>query len=276
MTPSPAAATDYPVVLIHGLWMTPHSWQGWIDRYTERGYRVHAPAWPGVSALDEELDHDRAPEGIGVQEVADHLEQFVGGLDAPPLIIGHSFGGLLTQILLDRGYGRAGVALHSAPPRGVLRLPPSVLRASWPVLRNPANRHRAVPLTEAEFHYAFANTRSAERSAEVRARLAIPAPGRPLFQVAFANVTPAARAASHVDFRNGRRAPLLLLSGEQDHIVTPSMVRENHRRYRRSGAVTDYREFPGRDHLVAASTGWEEIADHALSWAEPHLPAVRR
>lgn len=255
------------VVLIHGLWMSPHSWQPWIDRFTAAGYEVLAPAWPGVSELDEPLDHDKAPAGIGVVEVADHYEKIVRALPEEPTIMGHSFGGLLTQILLDRGLGRAGVAIHPAQPRGVLRLPPSVLRASFPVLGNPLNIKKTVPLTDEQFHYAFANTGTLEHAAAERARLAIPAPGRPLFQAAFANVTPKGRAATYVNWRNGTRAPLLIIGGTADHIVPPSVSRENFRRYAASTAVTEYEEFPGRDHFTAAMPGWEAVADRGLGWA---------
>ncbi len=176
-----------PIVLIHGLWMPPHSWSGWIERYTAAGHTVYAPAWPGVSELDEELDLSKAPADIRLAEVVDHYDAFVRGLSEPPILIGHSFGGLITQMLLDRGLGRAGVAIHPAAPRGVYRLPLSVLRASFPVLRLPSNRRRAVPLTRAEFHYAFANTVSRAESDSWHAKLAIPAPGRPLFESALAN-----------------------------------------------------------------------------------------
>src|SRR6185312_94324 len=158
-------ATDTaPIVLIHGLWMSPHSWRGWIDRYGAAGPAVHAPAWAGVSKLDEELDHTKAPPDIGGGEVVGHYVDFVRGLPAPPILMGHSFGGLITQMLLSRGLGRAGVAIHPAAPRGVYRLPLSVLRSTFPVFRRPSNLHRAVPLTAAEFHYAFANTVSRAES----------------------------------------------------------------------------------------------------------------
>lgn len=270
----PAAAQPTPeratIVLIHGLWMTPHSWQPWIDRFAAQGHTVHAPAWPGVSALDEPLDHDRAPAGLGVREIADHYARFIAALPVPPVIIGHSFGGLVTQLLLDRGLGSAGVALHPGQPRGVLRLPLSTVRASWPVLGNPANRKRTVALTDAQFHYGFANTVSAEQAAAERARLAIPGPGRPLFQAGLANFTPKSRAATRVDFRNPDRAPLLLVAGTADHIVPASVVRENFTRFRGSTAVTEYKEYAGRDHGTAFHEGWEEVADHALGWALDH------
>jgi pimeloyl-ACP methyl ester carboxylesterase len=258
-----------PILLVHGLWMTPHSWQPWIDRYTAQGHTVHAPGWPGVSQLDEPLDHDKAPAGLGVREIAGHYEAVLKELPEQPLIIGHSFGGLVTQILLDRGYGRAGVALHPAQPRGVLGLPLSTLRASWPVLGNPVNRTRTVTLTDRQFHYAFANTVSPEQAARERATWAIPGPGRPLFQAGFANLTPKSRAATYVDFRNDARSPLLLVAGSADHIVPAGVVRENHRRYAGS-AVTEYREYAGRDHGTCFHDGWERVADDSLAWALAH------
>ncbi|WP_328725853.1 alpha/beta hydrolase [Streptomyces sp. NBC_00259] len=259
--------SDRTILLIHGLWMTPHSWQPWIDRYTAQGHTVHAPGWPGVSQLGEPLDHAKAPAGLGVQEIADHYEAFLRTLPEQPVIIGHSFGGLVTQILLDRGYGRAGVAIHPGQPRGVLALSLSTLRAAWPVLGNPANRRRTVALTDRQFHYAFANTVSAEQAARERATWAIPGPGRPLFQAGLANFTPKARAATRIDYRNDSRSPLLLVAGGADHIVPRGVVRENYRRYAKSGAVTEFREYPGRDHGTCFHDGWEQVADESLAWA---------
>ncbi|HEY5835704.1 alpha/beta hydrolase [Streptomyces sp.] len=265
--PSTGKAT---IVLVHGLWMTPHSWQPWIDRFTAEGHTVFAPAWPGVSQLHEPLDHDRAPARLGVTEIADHYEAFIRTLHEPPVVIGHSVGGLVTQILLDRGLGGAGVALHPGQPRGVLRLPLSTLRSAFPVLGNPANLNRTVPLNERQFHYAFANTVSADQSAAERARYAIPGPGRPLFQAGLANVTPKSKAATRVNFRNATRAPLLLVAGGADHVVPPSVVKENFTRYGASGAVTEYKEYPGRDHGTAFHEGWEQVADESLRWALEH------
>jgi pimeloyl-ACP methyl ester carboxylesterase len=255
-----------PIVLIHGLWMSPHSWRGWIERYSAAGHQVHAPAWPGVSELGEELDHNKAPADIGVGAVVEHYTAFVEALPEPPILMGHSFGGLITQMLLCRGLGRAGVAIHPAAPRGVYRLPLSVLRATFPVLRNPSNRHRAVRLSPAEFHYAFANTVSREESDALRAKLAIPAPGRPLFQSAVANFSPKSRAATVVDYAKPNRAPLLLIAGGRDHIVPSSVVYENFNRYRRSPAATDFKLFEHRPHLTAALDGWSDVADYALTW----------
>jgi pimeloyl-ACP methyl ester carboxylesterase len=259
-----------PIVLIHGLWMTPHSWRGWIDRYGAEGHAVHAPAWPGVSELNTELDHTRAPADIGIGQVLDHYKAFVESLQEPPILIGHSLGGLITQMLLDRGLGSAGVALHPAAPRGVFRLPLSVVRATWPVFRRPSNRRRAVTLTPAQFHYVFANTVSREESERWRAELAIPAPGRPLFQVAMANFSRKSNAASLVNFSNSNRAPLLLIAGGRDHIVPSSLVYENFNRYRRSRAPTDFKLFEDRPHLTAALDGWRDVADYALTWTTRH------
>jgi pimeloyl-ACP methyl ester carboxylesterase len=259
-------ATDTaPIVLIHGLWMSPHSWRGWIERYTAAGHTVHAPAWPGVSAYDEPLDHTKAPADIGVAEVVKHYAAFVRGLPEPPILMGHSFGGLITQMLLCEGLGVAGVAIHPAAPRGVYRLPLSVLRSTFPVFRSPGNIRRAVPLTPAQFHYAFANTVSREESDSWREKLAIPAPGRPLFQAAMANFTARDKAATTVDFRKDR-APLLLIAGGRDHIVPASVVYENFNRYRRSPAATDFKLFEHRPHLTAALDGWSDVADYALTW----------
>ena len=261
------ATVKAPIVLIHGLWMSPHSWRGWIERYRAAGHEVHAPAWPGVSELGDELDHDKAPADIGAGAVLARYQTFVAGLPEPPILMGHSFGGLITQMLLCRGFGRAGVAIHSAAPRGVYRLPLSVLRATFPVFRNPSNRHRAVALSPAEFHYAFANTVSREESDAFRAKLAIPAPGGPLFQSALANFTPKSRAATVVDYAKRNRAPLLLIAGGRDHIVPSSVVYENFNRYRRSPAATDFKLFEDRPHLTAALDGWSDVADYTLAWA---------
>src|SRR5262245_23313834 len=156
------AARHRPIVLIHGLFMSPHSWQGWIDRYAAQGYTVHAPAWPGVSELDEERDPAKTPPSIGIKEIADHYDEFIRRMGGAPIIMGHSIGGLVTQILLDRGLGDSGVAIHPAQPKGVLRLPLAALRAGWPVLRRPGSRRKPIMLSDRQFHYAFANSVSRE------------------------------------------------------------------------------------------------------------------
>jgi alpha-beta hydrolase superfamily lysophospholipase len=260
---------DGTIVLIHGLWLTSRSWEHWVERYTAAGYRVVAPEWPGMDIDPDRLRADPSVlNDLGVREVADHYDGILRTMDAGPILIGHSFGGLLVQILLDRGHGSAGVALHPAPPKGVLRLPLSALRSAFPVLRNPANRHRAVGLTPAQWHFGFTNTLGERESRDAYDRYHVPAPGLPLFQAATANLV--RDAATRVNLRNSRRAPLLLVGGSADHTVPPAMVRENFVRYRRSGAVTDLREYPGRSHFTAGSPGWEAVADDALAWAEQH------
>ncbi len=254
------------IVLIHGLWLTPRGWEHWVDRYSKLGYEVLAPAWPGMEVEVEELRRDPSVmDRLGVTEVADHYEEIIRGLAGPPIIIGHSFGGLVTQILLDRGLGAAGVALHPAPVKGVLRLPLSTLKSSFPVLNNPLNRNRTVALTPEQFHYGFTNTVSDEESKDLYDRYHVPAPGRPLFQAATANLNPG--AATKVNLRNNDRAPLLLVSGSEDNTVPVSLVRETLMRYHRSTAVTEYKNYPGRPHFTMGVPGWEDVADQSLEWA---------
>jgi pimeloyl-ACP methyl ester carboxylesterase len=253
------------VVLIHGLWMSALSWENWVDRYTKRGYRVIARSWPGMEGDIDELRRD--PSGIehlGIAEIVDHYEAIIRELDEPPIIMGHSFGGAFTEILLDRGLGAAGVAIDAAAVKGVLKLPLSTLRSGFPVLRNPANNHRAVMLNADEFHYAFTNTMSDEDSVTAYERYAVPGPGRVLWQAAFANFNP--RATTRVDFRKDR-APLLLIAGGDDHIVPAAVDKSMAKHYAKSTAVTDYKEFSGRSHFTVGEAGWEEVADYALDWA---------
>lgn len=265
MTIAAAADGADTVVLIHGLWMTPLCWEHWIERFTCRGYSVIAPSWPGVESGIERLRRNpQVIAGLGVREIAQHYENIVRELRRPPILIGHSFGGAFVQLLLDRGLGAAGVAIHSAPVRGVFTLPLSTLRASFPVLHDPRNAWRAVPLTPKQFHYAFTNTLSEHESAAVYDRYHIPGPGRVLFEAALANLNP--RAATRVDFKNPRRPPLLLISGGADHVVPAAVNHENFRCYDRA-AITEYREFPDRSHYTLGQTGWEEVADYALDWA---------
>jgi pimeloyl-ACP methyl ester carboxylesterase len=269
MTATPDPQTPDTIVLVHGLWLTPRSWEHWIERYSSRGYKVLAPAWPGMEVEVEALRRDPSVmDGLGVTEVADHYEKIIRGLGKPTVIIGHSFGGLLTQILIDRGLGAAGLAIDSAPVKGVLRLPPSSLRSAFPGLRNPANRHRTVALTAKQWHYRFTNTLDEDESRALYDRYYVPGPGRPMWQVATANFN--SNAATKVDLGNDTRAPLLLIAGGADHVAPPASNRENHKRYRKSTATTEYKEFPGRPHFTGGVPGWEQVADYALSWAIRH------
>ena len=257
------------IVLIHGLWMTSLSWENWAARYAAQGYRVIARSWPGMEGDIQELRRDpSAIATLGIGTIVDHYEQIIRGLDSPPLIVGHSFGGLITQILLDRGLGAAGVAIAPAPVKGILFLPLSTLRVSFPALSNPANNHRAVPLTPEQFHYAFTNNLSEEESRKVYEQYAVPGPDHVLFQAAFANFNP--HAATAVDFQNASRAPLLLISGGNDHVSPASVVEANFKLYGKSKAVTEYKSFPGRTHYTLGQDGWEAVADYALTWLETH------
>lgn len=267
-------ASGPAVVLIHGLWLTPRSWEGWVARFEERGHQVLAPAWPRLEGEVEDVRRDPSPmNGLGITEIVDHYAAIIGGLDRPPVIIGHSFGGLVAELLLDRGLGAAGAALSPAQVKGVLRLPLAQVRATFPVLKNPANRNRTVELTREQFHYAFTNTMNDADARAAYDSYEIPGPGRPLFQAAFANLNP--NAASKVDFRNQQRPPLLVVGNGEDHTVPASVSREAAKRLAKSGAVVEYREYPGRPHFTAGAPGWEEVADHALEWTTRHAVAAQ-
>ena len=267
--------TPDTIVLIHGLWMTPRSWEHWIDRYESSGYRVLAPAYPGLEVEVEALRADPSPiEALTVPGTVEHLEGVIRELETPPIIMGHSFGGVLTQILLDHGFGAAGVAIDSVPAEGVKVVPLSQIKATFPVLNNPAKRHRAVPFTAEQFHYAFTNTLSEEESAQVYERYHIPTPGSWVWGAILANLMPG-HQDTWVNFENNDRAPLLFIAGGEDHIMPASVNKSNAKRYGKSSALTEYKEFPGRSHYTVGQHGWEEVADHALTWAIEHATADR-
>jgi pimeloyl-ACP methyl ester carboxylesterase len=254
------------VVLIHGLWMTPRSWERWVERYEARGYKVLAPAWPGMEGEVEALNRDPSPIGeLDIEQIVDHYEKIIRALDAPPIVMGHSFGGAFTQLLLDRGLGAAGVGVASGTVKGVPDLPLSTIKATSPVLRNPFNRGKAVPLDEKQFHYAFANTLDREESDELYRRYHVPAASTVLFEGAFANLR--RHPPTEVNFDNDDRAPLLFIAFESDHIIPPKASRHNAEKYAGSSAITAFKEFPGRPHFPGVR-GWEEVADYAIEWAE--------
>jgi pimeloyl-ACP methyl ester carboxylesterase len=258
------------IVLIHGFWVTPRSWEHWIEHYEAAGYRVLAPAYPGFEVEVEALNADPSPiEALTVPGVVEHLEAVVGGLESPPILIGHSAGGTFVQILLDHGFGAAGVAINSAPTEGVLVSPPSQIKSLFPVLKNPANRHRAVGFTHEQWHYAFTNTFSEEDSRALYERYAIPASGGILWGILLANLEPGHQDA-WVNYENDDRAPLLFISGSEDHLMPPSVQRSNAKHYK-SDTVTEVKEYEGRAHLLPAQDGWEEVADYALEWALSHV-----
>jgi pimeloyl-ACP methyl ester carboxylesterase len=254
------------ILLIHGLWMTPTSWNPFLKFYKQRGYRVLAPAWPRMQGTVEQIRQNPSKlAGLGLLEIAEHYEKIVRSLDERPILIGHSMGGLIVQILLDRGLGAAGVSINGTAPKGIYRLPLSVIKAASPVLSNPLNFWRCVMLTFEQFRYAFANNMSEHDAKADYEREVIPGPGRPIFQTAFANFTP--MAATDVDHTECDRAPLLLIVGTEDLLVPPILNRINYELYRYSAAVTEYKEFSNRSHLIIAQEGWEEVADFVLSWA---------
>ncbi|MEV0789548.1 alpha/beta hydrolase [Kribbella sp. NPDC050459] len=262
------------VVLVHGLWMTPRSWENWVQHYQAKGFTVLTPGYPG---FDIEVEGLRtSPDIIAnltVPETLDHLATVIEKIETPPIIIGHSFGGTLTQLLLARGLGSAGVVVDSAPTEGVRVSPLSQAKSLFPALKNPANRHKAVGFTPEEFHYAFTNTLSEEESKAVWDRYHIPAPGNWVWEFGLlANFKPG-HQDTWLDY-SADRAPLLFIAGENDHIMPPSVNKSNANHYKKSPALTEYHEFKGRDHWTCGGPGWEAVADHALTWALEHAQVV--
>ena len=261
------------IVLVHGFWVTPRSWENWITRYEAQGYRVLAPAYPGFDVEVEALNSDPSPiERLTVPAIMTRLESVVGGLAEPPILMGHSAGGAFVQLLLDRGYGAVGVAIDSAPTEGVRVTPLSQLKASFPVLKNPANRHKAVPLTYDQWRYIFTNTFDEASARAAYDRYYVPASGGIFWDSVLANFIPGPQDVA-VDYRNDARPPLLFISGGEDHLMPPAVQRSNAKHYK-SNTITEIKEFPERSHLMPAQKGWEEVADYALAWAVEH--ATRR
>jgi non-heme chloroperoxidase len=258
-----------PVVFVHGLWLHATSWQPWVDLFREAGYEPIAPEWPGgLSTVEEARANPGAVAGYGVTAVADHFAEVIAGLDEKPVLIGHSFGGLLVQNLLGRGIAAAAIAIDPAPIKGVLALPVSALRVASVALRNPVNRSRAVSLTPEQFRYGFANALSAQESAELFEKWTIPSPGRPLFEAALANFSP--NSPTKINTANATRGPLLLVSGGQDHTVPPAIVKGTLKLYAASSAVTELKEFSDRGHSLTVDHGWQEVAQTSLDWLKQH------
>ncbi|MCO1657610.1 alpha/beta hydrolase [Pseudonocardia humida] len=265
-----ARPTPDTIVLVHGFWVTPRSWEQWIAHYEAKGYRVIAPAYPGFEVEVESLNADPAPvAAVTVAGIIEHFESVLRELESPPIIIGHSAGGAFTQILLDHGFGAAGVALNSAPTEGVPVLPLSQVKATFPVLKNPANRHRAVRYDFEHWNYAFTNTFPEDEARRLYERYAIPVSGHILFESALANLTPG-HGGTYVDYRNEDRAPLLLVAGTCDNIMPPKVQWSNAAHYKARNTLTEVVEFGSKPHLLPAAPGWEEIADFVLAWAVRH------
>ena len=256
-----------PVVFIHGLWLLPSSWDRWAEVFEHAGFSAVAPGWPDDPAtVAEARAHPEVFARKKVGQVADHFSAVIGQLKKKPAVIGHSFGGLLTQIVAGRGLSAASVAIDPAPFRGVLPLPLSALKSAWPVLSNPANRSKAIALTYDQFRYAFANAVSEGEAKDLYEKFAVPAPGAPLFQAAAANLNPSTEAK--VDTRNPGRGPLLIISGEKDHVVPWAITNASYKLQKRNPGVTEITEISGRGHALTIDSGWREVADRALAFVQ--------
>src|SRR5580692_7095982 len=254
-----------PVIFIHGLWLHPLSWTEWSDFFEAADYRPVAPGWPGDPDTVEAARAD--PDSIanhGIDDVTNHYAKFIDELPTRPIVIGHSFGGMIAEKLLGMDYGAAAIGIDAAQIKGVLPLPLSSLRATLPVFKNPANIHKAVSLTAKQFRYSFGNALTDTESGELYQRWNIPAPGRPLFEAAAANFS--LHSPAKVETRNQDRGPLLLVMGGQDHTVPEAITKSTLKQYRHSDAVTDLEEFPDRGHSLTVDAGWAAVAEAALAW----------
>jgi non-heme chloroperoxidase len=256
-----------PVVFIHGLWLLPSSWDRWATVFEEAGYTALTPGWPDdPDTVAEANAHPEVFAGKTVGQVADHYDEIIRGLDKKPAVIGHSFGGLLTQIVAGRGLAKVSVAIDPAPFRGVLPLPISALKSARPVLGNPANRNRAVPLTYDQFRFGFANAVSEDEAKELYETFAVPASGAPLFQAASANLNPWTEAK--VDTETPERGPLLIINGEKDNTVPWAIANASYKKQKRNEATTEIVEIPNRGHALVVDSGWREVADKALEFVK--------
>jgi non-heme chloroperoxidase len=261
------ASGKAPVVFVHGLWLLPSSWDRWARLFEGAGFAALTPGWPDdPDTVQEAKAHPDVFAKKSVGQVADHFDSVIRALTKTPAVIGHSFGGLLTEILAGRGLSAASVAISPAPFRGVLPLPISSLRSASPALRNPANRHRAVPLTYDQFRYSFANAVEEDEAKQLYDNYSVPAPGEPLFQAAAANLNPWTEVK--VDTKNPERGPMLIVSGELDHVVPWSIANASFKRERRNEAVTEIVKVPGRGHALTIDHGWREVADIALGFVK--------
>jgi len=260
-----------PLVFIHGLWLLPSSWDRWTTLFEEAGFTALTPGWPDDPETVEEANaHPEVFASKTIGQVADHFDEIIRGLERKPVVIGHSFGGLLTQIIAGRGLAAASVAIDPAPFQGVLPLPFSSLKSAFPVLGNPANRNRAVPLTYDQFRYGFANAVSEDEAQALYKEFAVPAPGAPLFQAATANFNPWSEAK--VDSKSPERGPLLIISGEKDHTVPWAIANASFKRQQHNESnVTEIVEIKGRGHALTIDSGWREVAETALNFVKRFL-----
>ncbi len=259
------ASGKTPVVFIHGLWLLAGSWDRWTALFEEAGYAPVAADWPGDPAtVAEARANPEALAGKTVGQVAGHMAELIGTLDRKPAVVGHSFGGLMTQIVAGRGLSAASVAIDPAPFKGVLPLPLAAIRATFPVLRNPLNRGRAITLTLDQFRYSWANAVDAEEAKQLHETFHVAAPGAPIFQAAVANFNP--RSETRADSQNPERGPLLIFTGEKDHAVPPAMSNAAYKKQKRNAGVTELAEVPNRGHSLIIDSGWREVADTALGF----------
>ena len=259
------------VVFIHGLWLHASSWDPWVELFQQAGYAATAPGWPGdAETVDEARRDPGRVAGKGIDDVVDHYAGIIRGFPAPPVVIGHSFGGLIAQRLLGQDLASAAVAIDAAPIKGVLNLPVSALRVASIALRKPANRQLAIALTPEQFRYGFGNALPEQESSDLYDRWAVPSPGRPLFEAAFANF--AVRSPAQVKTGNKTRGPLLLTAGGRDHTVPPAITTSTRKLYHKSPAITDFIEFPDRGHSLTIDHGWHDVAQAVLDWLSKRLP----
>jgi pimeloyl-ACP methyl ester carboxylesterase len=262
-----------PLMLIHGAWLAANSWENFAEYFESHDYAVSAPEWPRKQGDVEELrEATEELKGLGITEIVDHYEEQIRALGEPPVLIGHSFGGLIVELLLDRGLGRAGVAMSPAPPKGILVLPFSSLKAASPALAHPSKRHGVVPLTLEEFTYGFVNTFSPADAKAAYERYAVPETGQIFYEAGFANFH--LHPPTEVHFKKGDRAPLLIVGADKDNTVPASLSKKQYEKYDGSSAATAYVEFEGRPHLMMAAEGWEEIAASIDSWLDSALHAT--
>jgi len=261
------ATTLTPVVFVHGLWLLPSSWDRWVTLFEESGYAAVTPGWPDdPETVAEAREHPEVLAGKGISEIADYEERIIRRLDRKPVIIGHSFGGLLTMILAGRGLAAASIAISPAPFRGVLPLPFSALRTASVALRNPANWNRAVPLTYEQFRYSFANQVGEDEAKELYLGYSVPGAGEPLFQAASANLNPWTEAK--VDSTNPERGPMLIISADADHTVPWAIANASYKKEKRNRAVTEIIKIEGRGHSLTIDAGWREVAEKALEFVK--------
>ncbi len=259
------------IVFVHGGWVTPACWDLFASYFEARGYRCLAPAWPGKDRSVEAIRTDPSSlAGLGIREIVDHYEQIIRSLDEPPILIGHSFGGLFVQLLLDRGLGAAGIAIDSAPPKGVFAFAPTTLLSLGRILMIPFGWRKVVRWSYPEYRFAFVHTMPPEKQRAIWDAQIVPDSGRPFFEAGFSFLD--RRSPARVDFANPDRAPVLFIAGEADRAMTIGVVRRMYRAHTASPARTDFLSFPGRTHWLIAQDGWEEIAQACVAWI--NSPAV--